>query len=947
MYTCVIRTERLSISTVRENQKIYLGEDMIGQAVRRFHHGVARDQQGKRRVLSASILTFALILTGTQPVLAQDDPEQEASKVFEEVIVMGVRSSIENAAQIKRESDTIEEAITSINIGQWIDDSIAQALQRVPGIQIEVDDTGTDGDRISIRGMGPDFVNGTINNRVLLSPGTQGSNLRRMNFNVFPPNVLSGVRVAKMQTASRPEAGLAGSVNLQTLRPLDAANRMDQNFFGSVTLQGDYQDISEDTSYRWSGIFGGRNSAGNFAAFIAVADGDTQAARDQLGARPLQRNIAIDNDGDGIADETIAGVFVPHVMNYSPIREERKRTAISTGLQFQPNDEFDIIIDGTFTEFDSDATHNRTQLFFGNAWFRNQVWNASGIEIDENNTVRYADFSQVSGPRRVQQRLAPLQFRNLTENAIYGANVNWKRDRLNVNFDAYASSVDYMQDLRFPFFIQNLDNTAIVYDGRNRVPTVQLGPDYTDPSTQTFNNTTIREIYMEGESTGATLAFEYDLDWNAFSTFRFGYNHSETDIDFSIYGKPAGLPAPDSAEMVAAGITDQLWPGDFLDGMAQPGEWFDTDFAAMAVIEPWFLLHGKQELVLDEASAYHADEILDAFYAQLDFDTELRGTPFTGNFGLRAVKTENISYGSTRNVDNSFTPTTTQFDYWEYLPSVNLRWVFTPTTDLRFGYSKTLTRPEYKDTAPVIRILSEPEIDPVTGEMTVGRANAGNPELAPIVADNFDLTFGWYPENGSNFIVSLFYKDVSDFIVMETTEDGTVPGQAGLFDVTQPINYSEGEVKGYEVSFYLPGGALHPNLENFGLNGNYTYVDGEFEKDVGDAGVGFPGNSPDNYNLTAFYETKKWTARLAYTYRGSFLRDLAGTSAQTVTARHTGEQVNVTANLRYRPTEHLTLSFNVNNLTDERRHDYVGTENTFLAYFCRGRTYALTATYGL
>jgi TonB-dependent receptor len=859
--------------------------------------------------------------------------------------VKGVRSTIETAAQIKRESDTIEEAITSIDIGEWVDDSIAQALQRVPGVQIEVDDTGTDGDRVSIRGMGPSFVNGTINNRVLLSPGTQGSNLRRLNFNVYPPNVLSGVRVAKMQTASRPESGMAGSVNLETLRPLDQANRKNQNVFGSLTLQGDYQDVSEDSSSRVNAILGGRNAAGNLGAYISLAVGDTKAARDQLGARPLQRDILIDNDGDGTADVTMEDVFVPHVMNYSPIREERKRTAYSAGIQFQPTDEFDIVIDGTYTEFDSVAEHNRTQLFFGNAWFRNQVWDADGIDIDEHNTVRFADFSQVTGNQRVQQRLAPLQFRNVTENVIVGANVDWSRDRWNINFDLYTSTVDYLQDLRFPFFRQNLDTPAITYDARNRVPTVQLGSDYTDPSTQTFFNTTIREIYMEGETIGGALAFEYDLDLKALSTLRFGYNHSETDIDFSIYNKPAGLPAPDSDTVVAAGITGQLWPGNFLDGLASPGEWFRTDFAAMAEIEPWFLLTGKEELAVDQASAYHADEILDAFYGQLDFDAELRGAPFTGNVGLRAVRTENISYGSTRNIDNSFTPTTTSFDYWEYLPSINTRWVLTPTNELRFGYSKTLTRPEYSDTAPVIRIRREPEIDPGSGDETVGLADAGNAELDPITADNFDITYGWYPENGSNLVVSLFYKDVSNFIVEETVENTTVPGQDGLFDVTQPINFSEGEVKGYEIGFYLPGGALHDNLVNFGISGNYTYVDGEFQKNVGDAGVGFPGNSEDNYNLTAFWETEKWTARLAYTYRGPFLRDLAGTSAQTVTARHTGEQENVTANLKYRPTDALTLSFNVNNLTDERRHDYVGTEATYLAYFYRGRTYALTATY--
>ena len=886
--------------------------------------------------------TIAILFATSGSAIAQD------SDALEEVVVTGVRSSIESAALIKRESDTIEEAVTSVEFGQWVDDSIAQALQRVPGVQIEVDDTGTDGDRVSIRGMGPSFVNGTINNRVLLSPGTQGSNLRRMNFNVFPPEVLSGVRVAKMQTAARPESGMAGSVNLQTLRPLDYNYKDDKNLFGSMTLQGDYQDVSEEDSMRFSGILGGRNSAGNFGGYLALATGDTKSARDQLGSRPLQRNIQIDNDGDSIADETREGIFVPHVMNYSPIREVRKRTALSGAIQFQPNDEWDIVIDGTYTEFDSDATHDRTQLFFGNAWFNGQVWDADGIDIDSNNTVTYADFSQVTGPRNVEQRIAPLQFRNVTENEIFGANVNWGRDRLNVNFDLYSSSVDYLQDLRFPFFRQPLDGSEIIYDARAQVPQVQLGTDFTDTAGHFFWNTTIRELYMEGESVGGALAFEYDLEWKAITRLHFGYNHSVTDIAFSQYNKPGGLPAPDSDEMVAAGIiTSPLWPGNFLDGETQPGEWFRTDFEAMAEIEPWFLLTGKEDLVLNLPNVYDAEETLSAFYGQLDFDAELGGSPFTGNVGLRMVETTNHSNGNRRELDNTYTPVSSEFSYWESLPSLNTRWAVSDTIDLRFGYSRTLTRPEYSDTAPVMRILAEPEIDPDTGEMTIGRATSGDPTLSPITSENMDFSFGWYPENGNNLLFSLFFKDVDDFIVSETTEEATLPGLPGFYDITGPVNYSKGEVKGFEVGFYVTGGSLHSNLENFGLSGNYTFVEGEFQKEVGDAGVGFPGNSEDNYNLTAFWETEKWTTRLAYTYRGPFLRDLAGTSAQTVTARHTGEQVNLTANLQYRPTQNLRFSFNVNNLTDERRHDYVGTEATFLAYFYRGRTYALTATYNM
>jgi len=200
-------------------------------------------------------------------------------------------------------------------------------------------------------------------------------------------------------------------------------------------------------------------------------------------------------------------------------------------------------------------------------------------------------------------------------------------------------------------------------------------------------------------------------------------------------------------------------------------------------------------------------------------------------------------------------------------------------------------------------------------------------------------TAEYYLEQGGSVIFSLFYKDVSDFIIRQQTLDTTVPGLDGIYNVTQPVNYADGTVSGAEIGFYMPFD------HGFALQANYTYVDSEFAEDVGDAGYGFPGASEDNYNIIGIWENDRFSARLAYTYRGDFFRTLAGAGAQTPDAIFTEGQRNLSLNLRARVLDNLTLAFNGQNLTNELRRDFIGSETTFLNLFERGRIYSLTATY--
>lgn len=904
---------------------------------------------------AVSVALMPLFLGASLNVFSAEDNtdvknsrDLQKNQDIEVIEVLGnIRASYEGAIGVKRLADTVVDAITSEDIGQFSDDSIAGAIQRIPGVQIERDQAGTDGDRVSIRGLGPEFVNSTINGRTLLSSGNEARGLRKMNFNVFPSSILSGVRVAKGQTAARPESGLAGQIDLQTIRPLDLKQLDNKNYFGRVSYKAEYHDLASDNGGLLEGSFGWKNEQDNFGFYLGVVSGESDVTFEQFSQTRVTRNIRVDNDGDGEQDELIKGVNVPNAQTARPMKQSIEREAFSAGLQWQPSDDLNIVWDITSATFDNKSQRHNGQTIMNPVWGAT-VFDANGIVIDEDNVLRYADFSMTNKGGPILSRVQDMKFGNKTENFITGVNVNLLGDNLTTNFDVYYSSVDYSQDLRFPIFNKRIDKSLAVYDGREKIPTLTTGEDRLDPNGYGYIQSIVREIELEGKNYGATLNFNYELDMNWLSGVDFGLHYEKTDLD-SKRSRAKQFKNPEmAAEIAAAAVTGDVLSGEFLaDENYSPDTWLLSDFDAVAAIDANILTTGMDNLGIDHAASHESNEQIFAIYGQVNIDGEVAELPLTGNIGLRAVYTENEATAATVGTSDDALLNTTGGDYWQYLPSVNLNLAVDDNLALRFGFSKTLSRPEYSQMAPIISgnlPVCEPEELP---ENCKGTARAGNPDLEPMTSLNYDLTLEWYNNYDGSAVVSVFYKDVSDFIINDIAFSKTLPGQPAdvLFDVTQPINFSDGEAKGYEIGFYQPFDKMLPALTGFGVSTNYTHVKSSFDEDVGDSGFGFPGSSENNYNFVGFYENELFSVRLAYVFRDDFFRSLAGQGSQTSDARFTGDSEKLDLNIKVRPMKGLTLAFNARNLLGDNRRDHIGDEAKFLDFFETGKSYSLTASY--
>src|SRR5690606_33292203 len=157
--------------------------------------------------------TMALV-SGSPSIYAQS----QADKELEEVVVTGFRKSLVAATDAKRNSDTVIEAISADDIGGLPDVSIADSLSRLPGVTSVR--TGGQASELNIRGMSGDFVFATMNGREQVSTSTGPIAGRKIEFDVYPSELISQAAVYKSPKASLIEGGVAGSIELTTVNPL-------------------------------------------------------------------------------------------------------------------------------------------------------------------------------------------------------------------------------------------------------------------------------------------------------------------------------------------------------------------------------------------------------------------------------------------------------------------------------------------------------------------------------------------------------------------------------------------------------------------------------------------------------------------------------------------------------------------------------------------------------
>ncbi len=434
-----------------------------------------RNKMLRKNRLSAAIMTAIASATVSNLAFAQDD-----TPVVEEVLVTGIRASVQAAMDIKRDSAGVVDAISAEDIGKFPDTNLAESLQRITGVSI--DRVNGEGSQITVRGFGPDFNMVTLNGRTL--PGgstyggssgadasTRGGNSRAFDFANLASEAVAGVQVYKTGKANITTGGIGATVNITTTRPLDNPGL-------SFTVAGKgvtdtTNRTGSDVTPELSGLVSWSDDEGKFGASLSASYQERDSG--YTGATVNEWNTAVWGPGgadlysvgiaptadnpDTPADETDPGqnywddpVFVntpavgqlytrPNDIRYAFSDRHRERTNAQLTLQFAPMESFTATMDYVFAE--NALEEQRGEI---TNWVQN-AGNLSAVMFDATGDIAVPSLISENyiGDGNGTRDIGFAQQYRSQENTLQsiGLNLAWDvNEQLSLTFDAHNSEME-------------------------------------------------------------------------------------------------------------------------------------------------------------------------------------------------------------------------------------------------------------------------------------------------------------------------------------------------------------------------------------------------------------------------------------------------------------------------------------------------------------------------
>ncbi|MGK0305785.1 MAG: iron complex outermembrane receptor protein [Gammaproteobacteria bacterium] len=881
-----------------------------------------------------SILTpiaLSVVLAISSGNLTAQELETKADKTESIVVTGSYRESLAKAVDLKRVNTAISDSIVATDIADFPDQNLAEALQRIPGVAIERD-KGM-GTKVNVRSLGTGYTHTTINN-VSTSSGSGG---RDVNFDIFASELIQSVTVKKSPLASDEEGGVAGVVSIQTARPFD--------FEGTkaiASIEMAYNDLSEQTDPRYSFLVS-KNVDDKFGALFSFAAEDRTVRTDQADTAEFRLLSAIqDRAFEDIYDEAIdSGKSISEA---TVLAQEASDSALPSGVPvdtlYTENVRDDIMLNtqekwGATAAFQYRPTEDITlglDILIGNFYGKEDdymfgSWSgsshqASDLTIDDNNVVTKGTFSNTQHEFKSYDRYRDEDYQQASLKFDWSIN-DWDIDGL-IGF----SGADRTYQKTQAKWIQYASITQEYTDNGM----IRTSNDYDlaeDQSGYTFKFWDFDNTKVEDEKYVYQLDGAKTIQWEALpslSRVQFGarysaksmnYNHGWTEVQgTTVYPGEAGrqytsdewvgAPLPE-AETVSV---NDLIPGtDYMEQIS--GKFPGWNVIPNAWARDQYYVDGLQENFFS-SDHYQVDEDVLGVYAMADFTFDLGAFPIDVNTGVRYVATSQTSFGYQK-IDGVWSDAPVKFDadYNDLLPSLNINMSLTDDLQLRFAAARVMSR------ASLSQLSGKRDIS--TNDRTI---KSGNPELDPLRANQFDLALEWYFEQGSLLAFTAFYKDLESFITSAKTGTDTYEGD--IFEVYSYINGEGSKIKGAELVVQFPFSALNKNLEGFGVNANYTWVDSS-DGNISDIGLEVPmyGLSESSYNATVYYENYGFDARISYNYKGESVLRLEDNLYPVY--REGYGQFDLSTG--YEINEQFKITAKVINLTDEYLSNYMVNTN--------------------
>jgi TonB-dependent receptor len=919
---------------------------------------IDRSKLRAARLLGAVSLT-ALAAVGAQ---AQDagQPSQAAQAAVDEaaettdanaIIVTGFRASLDAALDIKRDSITSVDAIVAEDIAKFPDQNLAESLQRIPGISIQRD--GGEGRSITVRGLGSQFTRVRVNGLETIATSHDGASSNRdrgFDFNVFASELFSSVVVHKTAEASLDEGSLGAVIDLNTGNPL--AGKYGLTLVGSA--QASYNDLSKNFGPRLAGLVSWKSDDGTFGASLSAAYQSTdtlelgnntvrwsQARFDSVNGTPC---FTTQNSGGSFVPSTacneVALAFHPRIPRYGRVSHDRERLGLTGSLQWSPSDATKVSIDALYSNFSEDREER-----WGEVLLRS---NERSIDVVDY-TIDPATNNLVSATLN-DAWVRTEHFLKSSETDFYQVGATWDQDlgdsfRFTLRGGLSESDADVPVETTFVF--DDRDAQGYHYDYSDmRTPQLSFGTSVTDPAVFQLAEIRDRPSNVTNKFRTVQLATEWDamdgIQLQAGGVWRrFSFDSTAFTRDTVVCGNggvdrvlgtlacsPSGTFGPAAVYGFPAGSLGELFN---LGSAGQPaGTTSQFLIPNLAAAADFTNLYDRTPAV-DAGNTRSVIEEATGGYLQANVRGEIFGIEAAANAGLRYVYTDQTSTGLSSGV-----PVTVERHYDDWLPSINFALFPNDNIVIRAAMSKVITRPTLGNLTP--------------GGSVDGfnyRVSFGNPFLDPFRATAYDLAFEWYFADEAIASVALFRKDIASFPVSETrsgtfastglptsiippSSPAAINPEGQLWTINSITNGEGAKLNGVELALQTPFFFLPGVLSNFGGIVNATFVDSDADYLVSGPSItpGGPlisetrsstlfGLAEQAFNATLYYEDSKFSARASVSYRSDFVDANSGTGN---VFEGYGSSLNVDASMRYKITEHIEVSLEGVNLTDEYRY---------------------------
>ncbi|WKL56045.1 TonB-dependent receptor [Asticcacaulis sp. ZE23SCel15] len=863
-----------------------------------------------------SVIKTAYEATAT----AADEPVSDGDVT--EVIVTGIRGSLSKARSIKRRAPNAIESIVAEDIGKMPDLNLAESIQRVPGVAMSRE--GGEGRNITLRGFGPDFTRTTLNGMEVPASSdgldTGGVTLnagRAFDFHLFASELFNRIDIEKSQKASTEEGGIAGTVNLYSARPFDFR----KDFTVSASAQGNYNTLNKKIDPRVALLVSKTFADGKFGALVSVAASERTVHQEGYSSVRWTSPFVNGNSwadtnptvtgtpsGDCGAADPLDCLWAPRLPRADYFGNDQKRVGLTGSFQYRPSDDLLITLDVLHSELTNDRlSYNSMEWLLthgvaGN--YTGQTPRSFTVGAD-GKTLVAAAFDDVTSWYESRHQKSESAFDQVVLSGKYNVSDSLTLEAM------IGKAVDDADRSELRFYYRSVPHYyAYDYSGNEYVPEISFGsydPNNADNyiNAQTASNR-INTVKKENFTSRFDATYAVDR-----LSLKAGLSYNDRTVSYT-----EGLGAAPTFD--PSDYTKPFPVSDFGDGLDGPGllpfRVADFDAIAAAGIIPAGYTNNA-------GAAWKVGEETIGAYGEINAEFDIAGMPLRTNAGLRYVKTNVTSQALV-----SGTPVEVNVSYDNYLPSINAALDVRSDLVVRASYGRSMTRPGLS----TLNIAG-----PVFGYTTRTVGNVGNPSLKPYESNDLDLGVEWYFGSEGLLALTVFNKDIvrslRTDVVTQMIDPSFWPAiyadplydtsynadpAAVPYTFTIPVNNDDGNnVKGFEITYNQPFTFLPGIWSNFGVASNYTHVEAEDST----------GLSPNSYNMTLYYDTETFGARLSVNKRDDYLLSEPGGNGHVQERKYGPTHVDLAS--FYNVTPRLTLTFEGINITDEVERIY-GTGDT-------------------